>query len=310
MDLKRIRTFVAVAELGSVSAAALKLNSTQPTLSRQLQELQEDIGIRLFDMIGRRLKLSTAGLELLPACRLLLNHAQDLQDQISMLKGSDAGVLRIGATPHSSANLFSGFLSKFAAIYPHVRIELVEAGSFVQLEMLRAGELNAMTTMRIHVGPGITGERLATSHAVAAFNPSNFDLRNGPVDVKTLNKASVLVLPKSFGTRYEFDAACQLAGIEPVIVHESAAPETLQALARVGHGIAILPTTAQLDTKNLKIQPLAFRGKLLEMDLMIYWSVHRPLPNYAKSLTNILSEHVRPILSRAGGFAKVIMNKN
>lgn len=81
-----------------------------------------------------------------------------------------------------------------------------------------------------------------------------------------------------------------------MIAHESNAPETLQALARVGHGIAILPTTARLDTKNLRVRPLMFRGQMLVMDLMVYWSVHRRLPGYARDFADILGSHVRKVM--------------
>lgn len=295
MDLKRVRTFVTVAELGSISAAAQTLRITQPALSRQLQDLQAEFGIRLFDPVGRRLELSTEGMELLPSCRQLLTQADDILEQARSLRDAESGVLRIGATPHSAAYLLPGFLQKFAVRYPRVRVELVEAGSFDQIEMLRRGELHAILTIRADVGPAVTGQVIATAHAVVAFAPSHFDLPGDVIDVRALHQRPVLVLRSTFGTRREFDAACRLARVHPIVAHESTAPETLQALARVGHGIAILATTARLDTENLQVRPLMYRDQLLEMDLMVYWSIHRRSPSYAQVFTDILGEHARSI---------------
>ncbi len=75
VDLKRLRTFVAVAEHGGVSSAAARLRVTQPALSRQLRELQGELGVRLLEPVGRRLLLTGEGEEFLPHCRRLLGHA-------------------------------------------------------------------------------------------------------------------------------------------------------------------------------------------------------------------------------------------
>jgi len=296
MDLKRLRTFVTVTELGSISAAAQKLRITQPALSRQLQDLQAEFGIRLFEPVGRRLQLSAEGAELLPSCRALLAQADGLLEHARSLRDEESGVVRIGATPHSVANLFPGFLEKFAARYPRVRVEAVEAGSFDQLEMLQRGELHAIVSMRMDAGPALTSHILAPTHIVAAYDPRHFELAGEAIDVRVLHQLPVLMLRTAYGTRREFEAACRLSRVSPIVAHESTAPETLQALARIGHGIAILPTTARLDTEHLRVRPLMFRGRLMEMDLMILWGIRRRLPGYAQVFTDLLGEHVRTII--------------
>lgn len=75
MDLRHLRTFVTVAELGTVSKAADRLRIAQPALSRQIATLEQDLGLRLFDRVGRRLVLTSAGEELLGDCRGLLSQA-------------------------------------------------------------------------------------------------------------------------------------------------------------------------------------------------------------------------------------------
>jgi DNA-binding transcriptional LysR family regulator len=79
MDLKRLRTFVTVADRGTVSGAAQALRITQPALSRQLQDLREEFGVPLFEQVGRRLQLTTEGADLLPTCRSLLTQADTVR---------------------------------------------------------------------------------------------------------------------------------------------------------------------------------------------------------------------------------------
>ena len=88
MDLKRLRTFVEVADLGTVSKAALRLRISQSALSRQISDLEYECGFKLFDRIGRRLFLTTRGEELLGDCRGFLGHLRLLGERIELLKRS------------------------------------------------------------------------------------------------------------------------------------------------------------------------------------------------------------------------------
>src|ERR1044071_9220291 len=110
MDLRQIRTFVTVAELGTVSKAALRLHVAQPALSRQLALLADELGVRLFDRGGRRLLLTSAGEELLGHCRGLLNYARAVGEHAEVLRRGDVGVLRVAASPHLIEGLFPQFL--------------------------------------------------------------------------------------------------------------------------------------------------------------------------------------------------------
>ena len=86
MDLKRLRTFVAVADLGTVSKAALRLRISQSALSRQISDLEHEFGFKLFDRIGRRLFLTTRGEQLLGDCRGVLGQVGSLGERIELLK--------------------------------------------------------------------------------------------------------------------------------------------------------------------------------------------------------------------------------
>src|SRR6516165_12777845 len=86
MDLRRLRTFVAVAELGTVSKAALRLHISQPALSRQINELEQEFSLRLFDRVGRRLMLTAVGEQVLEDCRSVLGQVGSLGDRVELLR--------------------------------------------------------------------------------------------------------------------------------------------------------------------------------------------------------------------------------
>ena len=142
MDLRHIRTFVTVAELGTVSKAALRLRIAQPALSRQLIDLEQELGLQLFDRVGRRLLLTGEGEQLLSGCRILLNTASAVTEQAQLLRHGDTGVLRIAGSPQHIEAVLSQFLHRYAERYPKVEVKISEGTGSEILTLLERGEIH------------------------------------------------------------------------------------------------------------------------------------------------------------------------
>src|ERR1700737_109085 len=142
MELRRLRTFVAVAELGTVSKAALRLRITQPALSRQIRDLQQELGLRLFDRVGRGLVLTSEGEQFLGDCRGALGHIDSLAERVELLRRGDSGVLKVAASPQTIESILSTFLPRYAERFPNVHVRLTEALGHEQLTLLERGEVH------------------------------------------------------------------------------------------------------------------------------------------------------------------------
>jgi len=123
MDLRRARTFVTVAELGTVSKAALRLRIAQPALSRQIGALEHELGLRLFDRVGRRLVLTGEGEQMLSDCRGLLAYAGALGERAQQLRRGGVSVLKVAASPQFIEGVISDFLHRYAEGYPNVDVK-------------------------------------------------------------------------------------------------------------------------------------------------------------------------------------------
>ena len=99
MNLRHLQTFVRIAEAGSIARAGARLNVSQPAASRQILALEAELGVRLFDRIGRRLRLTSEGEDLLRQSRRLLMEADSLDARARALKGGHTGILRVGRDP-------------------------------------------------------------------------------------------------------------------------------------------------------------------------------------------------------------------
>ena len=99
MNLRHLQTFVAVADAGGLRPAVGRVNLSQPAISRQLHALEAELGVRLFDLIRRRVQLTSAGEDLLKWSRRLLIDAEAIGERARALKSGQTGVLRVGAMP-------------------------------------------------------------------------------------------------------------------------------------------------------------------------------------------------------------------
>src|SRR6478736_7665 len=142
MNLRQLRAFATIVDVGGVARAALRLHLSQPALSRQIHALEADLGVPLFDRVGRRAQLTSQGEDLLRRSRRLLAEAESLGERARELKGGEIGILRVAATPQVIENLLADFLVRYRRRHPGVEVHLVEDGGVRLIDRLERGEVH------------------------------------------------------------------------------------------------------------------------------------------------------------------------
>jgi LysR family transcriptional regulator, cyn operon transcriptional activator len=290
MNLRNLRTFVAVAESGGVTHGAERVRLSQPTVSRQIQALEQELRLALFDRGSRGLGLTPEGEDLLHRARGVLAEVEALQQRASALTKGDTGLLRVGATPQVIEALLSGFLIKYRSRHPGVDVHLLEDGGARLSERLERGS--------IHVAIMPAGRDEFEAHplfpmyAIAA-TPRSRRRNAKTVDLLELAREPLLVLAPSFASRQWFDAACQQADFRPQIIMESAAPQTILALAADGHGIAIIPSTVPMTAEALHFTPIVHRANPIGRWAAVARDPRRYLPQFGYAFIRELIEVTR-----------------
>ncbi len=299
MNLRHARTFVTVAELGTVSKAAAQLRITQPALSRQIGAFEQELGLKVFDRVGSRLVLTGQGEQLLRDCRVLLNYASAVAERAQALRRGDTGVLKVATSPQAIEGVYAGFLPEYAERYPNVQVSLIEVLGWPDTAaMLERGEAHLAQNLlhAVQAGDGRFGSRaLEAVDLLAACHPPLMLGPGGAIEITRLVPHPLLLLDGSFVFRRTFDAACRLAGFQPMIRFESRAPHTLLAMAEKGHGVAIIPSALRTDRYSLRIVGVTYRGRRLREPLAMFWDNRRPLPRYATAFCEMLVEHMRRV---------------
>ena len=280
MNLRHLHAFATIIDVGGLAKAATRLHLSQPALSRQIQALESDLGVALFDRIGRRVQLTSQGEDLLLRSRRLLAEADALGERARELKRGEAGILRVAATPQVIENLLADFLIRYRRRHPGVEVHLVEDGGARLLGRLERGEAHLSITPA-----GMTrfeGRLLYPIHVVAALPSTHRLARRRLLEIAELEHEPLLLPQRGFGSREWFDIACDIAHIRPRVLLESAAPHTLVALAATSYAIAILPSNVRLPTDSVRAIPLVHRGASIGRWTHIAWDPQRFLAPYAE----------------------------
>ena len=301
MNLRYARTFVTVAELGTVSKAAAHLRIAQPALSRQISAFEQELGLKLFDRVGSRLVLTGEGEQLLGDCRVLLSYASAIGERAELLQRGDTGVLKVASSPQIIEGVLAGFLHEYAGRYPNVQVKLIEVLGWPEtVAMLERGEIHLGQNLLRAVQPA--DHRFGTSSA-GSDRPARGRRIRGYVARPRRNDGD-RPISRRIRCFCSMAASCSAATSMPPVASpgssqtsssKAGCPHTLLAMAERGHGVAVIPSGLRTDRHALRIVGLTYRGNPLREPLAIFWDKRRPLPRYATSFCEMLAEHMRKV---------------
>lgn len=270
-SLSRLSCFIAVAEELHFGRAAERLHMTQPPLSRQIQQLENELGVHLIDRTTRSVTLTPAGVAFLPDARRILQLAEGAALNVRRVPAGDLGTVVVGFTAASAHAVLPRLLERARTQLPDVKIELREMVSAAQLEGLMTGEIDLGMARPPLKRPGIVSRPLLHEQLVAAL-PAEHPL----VDVGrqlTLNDldGQDLVMYSPVQARYFHElliSTFTIAGATPRHVQYVTQVHTMLVLVRSGIGIALVPASAAtLHPEGVVFRSIgAFRERPVELD--------------------------------------------
>lgn len=270
MNLEQLRSFVEVARFGNFTRAAEELYLAQPSLSRQIAALEQDLGAELFHRARGGSTLTVAGESMLPLARRMLADAESVRRELAELAGLERGRVRLGATPTLCISLVAEVLSAFHAAHPAIELHLSEHGSRHLLDQLAGGELDLalITTSDASSADRFTVSPLLVEELVVISSAGSPPVAVG--DAITLDEVARLpqiVFSSSYDLRAATDAAFRATGVTPEVVLEGAEMDAVLRFVERGLGVAIVPAMVLLDRPGLRSVRLA--GHALERTISV-----------------------------------------
>lgn len=244
MELHQLRYFCAVAEAGSFSRAAEQSHVSQPSLSQQILKLEDELGARLFDRLGRSVRLTEVGQTFLPRARAVLRELEAARGDVVEQKDSIGGCATVGVIPTVAPYFLPQRLASFSRKFPQVRLTVVEEITPVLLEQLRAGKVDVAVLALPVRGHEFETAPLLTERFFAALPEGHKLAARRELSLKELRAEPFLLLRDGHCFRDSAIAACDRARLRPQVIFESGQFSSLLSMVGAGMGISIVPAMA------------------------------------------------------------------
>ena len=244
VELHQLRYFCAVAESGSFSRAAEQSHVSQPSLSQQILKLEGELGARLFDRLGRSVRLTDVGKTFLPRARAVLRELEAARGDVVEQKDSVGGAICVGVIPTIAPYFLPTQLTFLSRRFPQARVTVVEEITPVLLERLRASVVDVAILALSIRGHEFETFPLLTEHLFAALPKEHRFARRSYISLKDLREEDFLLLRDGHCFRDTAVAACDRARLHPQIVFESGQFSSILSMVGAGMGVSIVPEMA------------------------------------------------------------------
>ncbi|MGM0933909.1 MAG: LysR family transcriptional regulator [Bacteroidota bacterium] len=252
MTITQLNYVLAVAEHKNFTRAAQKVFVTQPTLSMQIQKLEEELDIQIFDRTKKPIQLTETGKKIVQQARNIVNESDRIQDIVDQQKGYIGGIFRLGVIPTIMPTLLPMFISNFIKKYPKVKLKIEELSTQAIIERLREGHLDAAIAATPLELNGIKENVLYYEPFVGYIPPSHRLHKEAKIKVEDLDIDDILLLEDGHCFKDGILNLCKATRNydEDHFQLESGSFETLIKLSNEGLGMTLLPYLHTLDIKD------------------------------------------------------------
>lgn len=269
MDIRQLKAFVAIAEEKTFTAGAKRINITQAAVSMQIRQLEEEIGLPLFNRTPRRVILTQAGEYLLSRARLILREHDNALEVLAEMAGAKHGRLRIGSASAMFATMqLPAILEKLKAEYKQAEISVVSGTSQALVEKILHGEVDIAFVSLPVENSNIVTEKLFSDEIVAIAHPSHSFAKEKIVDAQMLAGESLILGEKGGNTRRMIDDFFESANVKPNVVMELSRQEAIDKMVENNMGVGISGAKNVADkVSEKKLIALCIKGAKIKWEL-------------------------------------------
>jgi len=300
MNLEQLRGFITIAEVGHFTHAAEILHLSQPSLSRQISTLEQELGSELFHRARGNISLTSAGHALLPRARRMLADEETIRSEMADLAGLRRGRVRLGAPPTLCVSLVAEVLDIFRDKYPGVQLQISEGGSHRLLEQLGGGELDlalivtsehAVNETHLQNLPLFEEELVVIDSLDHPHLPKATEL-----DLRSLAPIDQLAFSHNYDLRASISQAYKTAGLSPNIVVEGGEMDAVLRFVHRGLGVAVVPATVALETPG--VRAIALRDPQLSRTIGLAHRRDVSLTRAALAMHALVEETAKTLTTR------------
>jgi LysR family transcriptional regulator, carnitine catabolism transcriptional activator len=287
---RHLKAFLAIARLGNFTRAAIELHLSQSALTVQIQQLEESLGVRLFDRNRRKVALTAVAQGLLEPIERIASDIDTLLTRTQEIAALKRGVVGIAALPSVAGGFLPVTIRKFALAYPGISVRIHDVVAQKIEDLVDAGEVDIGIGSLVSRRPGVTHVPLLVD-TLCVFMPGSHALAvRQSLALKDLSGQPVVVTGKDSSVRKLFERALVRSGAAVQVAFETHYMSTALALARAGLGLAVLPESAADPIIEGGLVRVPLRSLDLKRQISIITKTGRSLTPPAAKFVSVLRE--------------------
>jgi DNA-binding transcriptional LysR family regulator len=295
MELRHLRYFSTVATELHFGRAAEKLHIAQPPLSKQIQDLEAELGFELFNRTKRSISLTPAGQAFLGEVTQIFQQLDRAIDIGRKTSRGELGQISIGFVGSATYNILPVMLQQFRDRYPHVQIELHELTTDRQLIWLREGRIDIGLIRPPIIDRELNSQVIFQESLVVALPINHHLARLDKIELRLLATEPFILFPRQLapGLYDPIIAICQAAGFSPQVVQECIQMQTIVSLVSANMGVSILPESIQeAQRQGVVYKPIVASFGIEKLaTIAIVWRLNDDSPTIDRLLELILKDN-------------------
>ncbi|QAY65728.1 LysR family transcriptional regulator [Paenibacillus protaetiae] len=302
MDIRHLKYFTAVAQNGSFTRAAEELHISQPTLSKMVRLLEQELEVELFDRSAKQIELTDAGKTILRSSLHIMNAMENMQLELQDVVHLERGTLRLGMPPMIGGKFFATIIEKFHLRYPKVDIKVEEKGGKSIETHVESGELDAgIVILPVETASLFYMQPLLEERLMVVTDRDHRLAGEKRVTLTELEEEPFILFVQDFRLHHLVKEACLKTGYTPKIVFESSQWDFMTEMVAARLGITLLPETVchSLDTKRFAVIELDHTD--LRWRLAMIWNKEKYMSFVGREWVKFVQEHFDRQEERAEG---------
>jgi len=290
ITIRQIEAFLKVAEFGSFTRAAERLHVAQPALSQHVRDLEDELGIRLFDRTTRRVELTEGGREFRNTAAKIVEDLELAARHAHELSTRKRGKVAIATPPLLAGAILPWAIADFRAQYPGVQVSVVEAQADDIVEQVRSGEVDCgLGTFR--AGEDGIVSTAVTSDSLSLFCPPSHPFAKlKRMNWRELDGQPLVTLTRDSGIRVLVELGCETAQIGMSIAYEVSHVTTALSMVEAGLGVAVLPTYARIAARKDALAAIPLVNPTITRDIVLITQAGRSVSPAFSSFAQVLTK--------------------
>jgi LysR family transcriptional regulator, nitrogen assimilation regulatory protein len=296
MDLRQLKFFLRVAEHGSLTRAAADLSVAQPVLSRQIRDLELELGVPLLSRNGRGMVLTEAGKRFLPRARSITQEADSAQEEVRSLRERPSGSVNIAMAPTAGAMLWVPLLAQVQRIFPDIRVQVAEGYSGHVTEWLVHGKADVGVVYQPQENGGIKHELLIDERLYLIGSPEAPAFRSASISFDELSRLPLVLPAAPHAIRRLLEGVAAKRRMPLNVDLEVNAYPAIKNIVLARRGFTVLPAApvlAEVHAGQVAIAEIA--APALSQRVVLATSTHHAASSGARALCRLIKDLVEEL---------------